>query len=295
MPGRSRPADRCALPGALVLREPLRSREGDRRFWPGTGPVFPGVSLAACPTLVCIRAAVRESPCAWVLRARVGSAGPSGYAAYTVASRGTLLFSMQVTILTCMENNPSWLLPLLRSRVTGALLALLYLHPDRDYSLAEAGNAIGASPKVMSTEADRLVTAGLVRETRRGRARLLRAETTGPVSRPLTDLLAVTYGPLPVLSDLLSGVDGVQAAYIYGSWAARYLGEPGPVPHDVDVLVVGAANEDYLYEIARAAEVRLGREVNISVVRPQYWEVPDPADSFMRHVRERPLVELELK
>jgi hypothetical protein len=33
-----------------------------------------------------------------------------------------------------MENNPSWLLPLLRSRVTGALLALLYLHPDRDYS-----------------------------------------------------------------------------------------------------------------------------------------------------------------
>jgi hypothetical protein len=45
-----------------------------------------------------------------------------------------------------VENNPSWLLPLLRSRVTGALLALLYLHPDRDYSLAEAGKAIGASP-----------------------------------------------------------------------------------------------------------------------------------------------------
>jgi predicted nucleotidyltransferase len=194
-----------------------------------------------------------------------------------------------------MENNPSWLLPLLRSRVTGALLALLYLHPDRDYSLTEAGNAIGASPKVMSTEADRLVTAGLVRETRRGQARLLRAETSGPVSRPLTDLLAVTYGPLPVLSDLLSGVDGIQAAYIYGSWAARYLGEPGPVPHDVDVLVIGGTDQDDLYEIARVAEVRLGREVNISVVSPQYWEAPDPADSFMRHVRERPLVELEIK
>jgi predicted nucleotidyltransferase len=213
----------------------------------------------------------------------------------TVASRSALLFSIQVTNLTRMDNNPSWLLPLLRSRVTGALLALLYLHPDRDYSLAEAGKAIGASPKVMSTEADRLVMAGLVREARRGQARLLRAETSGPVSRPLTDLLAVTYGPLPVLSDLLSGVDGVRTAYIYGSWAARYLGEPGPVPHDIDVLVVGIADEDKLYEIAREAETRLGREVNISVVRPQYWEVPDPADSFMRHVRERPLVELELK
>jgi predicted nucleotidyltransferase len=193
-----------------------------------------------------------------------------------------------------MENNPSWLLPLLRSRVTGALLALLYLHPDRDYSLTEAGKVIGASPKVMSTEADRLVASGLVRETRRAQSRLLRAETGGPVARPLTDLLAVTYGPLPVLGDLLSGVTGVEAAYIYGSWAARYLGEPGPVPHDVDVLVVGSADQDGLYDTAREAETRLGREVNITAVSPQYWEAPDPADSFMRHVRERPLVKLEL-
>jgi len=105
-----------------------------------------------------------------------------------------------------MENNPSWLLPLLPSRATGALLALLYLHPDRDYTLAEAGRLIGASPKVTHTEADRLVTAGLVREVRRGRARLLSAQTGGP--RPLTELLAVTYGPLPVLTDLLSEVVG---------------------------------------------------------------------------------------
>jgi len=193
-----------------------------------------------------------------------------------------------------VENNPSWLLPLLPSRATGALLALLYLHPDRDYTLTEAGRLIAASPKVMHTEADRLVTAGLVREVRRGRARLLRAETSGPVSRPLTDLLAVTYGPLPVLTDLLSEVAGVDQAFIYGSWAARYLGEPGPVPHDVDVLAVGTAGDDDLYDVASRAERRLAREVNISGISPRHWENPDPADSFMRHIRERPLVKLEL-
>ena len=193
-----------------------------------------------------------------------------------------------------MENNLSWLLPLLPSRATGALLALLYLHPEKDYSLAEAGKLIAASPKVMHTEADRLVGAGLVREVRRGRARLLRAETDGPVYRPLTDLLAVTYGPLPILTDLLSEVAGVDEAFIYGSWAARYLGEPGPVPKDVDVLAVGTAGDDLLYDAARRAEQLLEREVNISGVRPQYWENPDPADSFMRHIRDRPLVRLEL-
>jgi predicted nucleotidyltransferase len=196
--------------------------------------------------------------------------------------------------ISSVENNPSWLLPLLPSRATGALLALLYLHPDRDYSLTEAGALIDASPKVMHTEASRLVMAGLVREERRGRARLLRAETSGPISRPLTDLLAVTYGPLPVLTDLLSGSPGVEEAFIYGSWAARYLGEPGPVPRDVDVLVVGSAPEDDLYDIARQAERRLERDVNVSQVTRQYWESPDSADSFMRHIRDRPLVRLEL-
>lgn len=86
----------------------------------------------------------------------------------------------------------------------------------------------------------------------------------------------------------------MEHAYIYGSWAARYLGEPGPVPRDVNVLVIGVADEDTLYDIAREAEHRLDREVNVSAVSPQYWEAPDPADSFLRHVQERPLVELEL-
>lgn len=40
-------------------------------------------------------------------------------------------------------------------------------------------------------------------------------------------------------------------AYIYGSWAARYLGEPGPVPQDVDVLAIGTASDDDLYDAAR--------------------------------------------
>lgn len=193
-----------------------------------------------------------------------------------------------------MRSGPSPLLPLLRSRVQGDLLALLYLHPNRDYSLTEAAALIGASVKTVHTEATRLIAAGFVRDSRRGNVRLLRAETDTPVSRPLTDLLAVTYGPLPVLNDLLADVDGITHAFIYGSWAARYLGEPGPVPGDVDVLVVGTVDPDDLDEIARAAQNRLGRPVEIRRIRPAAWASPDPADPFLASVRERPLVELHL-
>ncbi len=184
------------------------------------------------------------------------------------------------------------MLPLLRSRVQGDLLALLYLHPDRDYSLTEAARIIGASVKAVHTEASRLIAAGFISDSRRGNAHLIRAVTDNPVSRPLTDLLAVTYGPLPVLSDLLAETEGISQAFLYGSWAARYLGEPGPVPGDVDVLIIGTADPDDLDEIARAAQHRLGRPVDIRRIRPTAWASPDPADPFLTSVRERPLVQL---
>jgi DNA-binding transcriptional ArsR family regulator len=193
-----------------------------------------------------------------------------------------------------MRIGPPPLLPLLRSQVQGDLLALLYLHPDREYSLSEAAAAIGASAKAVHQEASRLVTAGLLRDRRRGNMRLLRAVTDNLLSRPLTDLLAVTYGPLPVLSDALAQVPGVEEVFIYGSWAARYSGEPGPVPADVDVLVVGSADMDDLEDAARAAQQRLTRPVNIRRVRPEIWRNPDPSDPFLTSVRSHPLVKLNL-
>ena len=168
------------------------------------------------------------------------------------------------------------LLPLLRSSAQGDLLALLYLHPDREYSLTEAAALIGVSVKTVHTEASRLVAAGFARDSRRGNVRLLRAVTGTPVSLPLTDLLAVTYGPLPVLTDLLAGAPGITAAFIYGSWAARYRGEPGPIPQDIDVLVVGTADRDDLEETARAAGDKLVRPVDIRRVSPAAWSATRP-------------------
>jgi predicted nucleotidyltransferase len=85
-------------------------------------------------------------------------------------------------------------------------------------------------------------------------------------------LLALTFGPLPVLTASLATLPGVERASVYGSTAARYAGELGPPPHDVDVLVIGTVDADDLDELAQAAEQRLGREINRRRIRPEAWE-----------------------
>lgn len=184
------------------------------------------------------------------------------------------------------------LLPILRSAFQGELLAWLYLHPEQEYSLEELARRFGVSGPTAGREANRLAEAGLIRERRRGRLRLLRAEADGPLARPLTELLALTYGPLPVLREEFATLAGIHEAYIYGSWAARYQGERGPVPNDIDVLAIGSPNLDDLDEVAEKAERRLRREVNIRRVRPRVWRESDPADPFLTTVRSRPLVKI---
>ncbi|MDR2566691.1 MAG: winged helix-turn-helix domain-containing protein [Bifidobacteriaceae bacterium] len=186
------------------------------------------------------------------------------------------------------------LLPFLRSDVQGGILAATYLSPEREFSVTELAAQLGASVKAVAKEVDRLVRSGLLADRRHGNMRLVRRGEAGVLTAPLTELMAVTYGPVPVLQEILSGVAGVDQAWVYGSWAARRRGELGPIPDDVDVIAVGRAGLDELDRAATAASDRLRREVNIRRVSPERWNDPDPEDPFLKTVKERPMTALEL-
>jgi DNA-binding transcriptional ArsR family regulator len=195
-------------------------------------------------------------------------------------------------MLRPMKASPS-LLPLLRSRMQGELLALVLLHPDREYSITELAEACGVTPTAVLREVERLTGGGILEDRRVGRSRLVKARTDTPLYQPLSDLMAVTFGPMPLLAEALSGLAGVREAYIYGSWAARYNGEPGPPPGDVDVLVVGSPDPDSLFDLAEDVSRRLSREVNVHRILPESWAA-DSADPFLTSVRKRPLARLNL-
>lgn len=184
------------------------------------------------------------------------------------------------------------LAPFLRSDTQGEILALLLLNPDDAYSLADVARAVDAPTAVVHKEVSRLVEAGVLGDSRQGRSRLVRANPDYRLLRPLTELITGTYGPVPILTRELADVSGIQAAYIYGSWAARREGDRGDQPRDIDVLVVGSAARTELNEASAAAEERLHTPVNITKVSPEAWAVGK--DPFLVTVRSRPLVRLDL-
>lgn len=183
------------------------------------------------------------------------------------------------------------LAPVLRSETQARLLAALLLQPDREASIADLARETGTDPGNLHAEVERLVHAGILADRRVGRTRLLRA-TDSPLNRPLADLLALGYGPKIAAERALRETPGVDHAYIGGSWAARYLGESGRFPHDIDVIIVGSPNRDDVSDAVVTALTTIGHDAQVIFRSPAAWR--DARDAFTRTAKTGPLVELDL-
>lgn len=186
------------------------------------------------------------------------------------------------------------LLPILRSQQQGEILALLLGDPELELSLTEIATRTGAPHPSVHREIERAEQAGLVVSRKVGNTRLVRANTASPYYAGLAEVLTRAFGVPAVLSEALQPVNGVAAAYIYGSWAARHEGEAGQRPvGDIDVLVLGEPDRDQLYAALGDAEERLGRAVQ-ATIREANW-LDAGSGAFHDTVISRPLLGLPLQ
>lgn len=138
-----------------------------------------------------------------------------------------------------MEAPGSGFAPLFRSDQQLTLLCFLFvLMPGGHMTMTQLAAATDTSASTVSREVARLETAGIVVVETIGRAKLVGANWASPIARPLHMMLSQMCGPLRELVALY-GVPGVVSLFVFGSWAERYVGIPGPYPNDVDVLIIG--------------------------------------------------------
>lgn len=193
-----------------------------------------------------------------------------------------------------MDKSPAPpLLPILRSQQQGEILALLLGDPELELSLTEIAARTGAPHPSVHREIERAESAGLVTSRKVGNTRLVRANTESPYFAGLADILTKAFGVPAVVAQALSGIAGIDEAYLYGSWAARHDGQTGPRPvGDIDVLILGTPDRDELYEALGVAERRLGRPVQATLREPDWLR--SGSGSFHDTVKDRPLIRLQI-
>lgn len=175
-------------------------------------------------------------------------------------------------------------LPIFRSPEQERLLGELFVFAESPLTLSELAARAGTSLGGTHKEVERLESSGLIRSTTRGRNRLIEADTSSPVYPELRGLLLKTLGPEPLLRSALADIDGIEDAFIYGSWA-----DPAkPSPADIDLLVVGHPDIGAVYDAVSSVEAQVGRPVNVTVRSPTEWEETDRA--FEQAVKSGPRI-----
>ena len=193
-----------------------------------------------------------------------------------------------------MDKSPApSLLPIFRSQQQAELLALVLSDPNVEFTLTDLASRTGIPYPSVHREIERAETVGLMTSRSVGRTRLVRADESSPYFAGLADVLVKAFGAPWILGHALTRVTNIEAAYIYGSWAARYTGEAGDrAVGDIDLLVLGKPDRDEVYAAASSAEHRLGRAVQVTI-RAAEW-LADGSGTFHDTVTTRPLVPIPL-
>ena len=193
-----------------------------------------------------------------------------------------------------MDKSPTpSLLPIFRSQQQAELLALVLGDPTAEQSLTELAERSGVPYPSVHREVERAEAAGLVTSRLVGRIRLIRADVSSPYFAGLSDVLVKAFGVPWVIGKALAGIDGIEVAHIYGSWAARFSGEEGDRPvGDIDLLVLGAPDRDAVYAAASSAEHKLGRSVQVTI-RSAAW-LTDGSGTIHDTVAKQPMVQVPM-
>jgi len=176
---------------------------------------------------------------------------------------------------------------LLGSRLREKLLGWLLSHPGESFYIRELERLIAEDPTNISRELRRLERMGIVESERKANAKYYAINEACPIYDELRGLFRKTVGAASEIRQALESIEGIEAAFIYGS-VARGEERAGS---DIDLFLVGKLDENELLPRIREAEDTLGREVNYTIYSTkEFKERKKRHDPFISTVLEEPIV-----
>jgi predicted nucleotidyltransferase len=169
----------------------------------------------------------------------------------------------------------------LRSKARQRLLAYYFTNPAARHHLRDLADRLSTDPSNLSRELRRLEREGLFRSEVIGRQKYFQLNQQYPLFDEVRSILVKTIGAAPLVARSLGKLEGIEEAYLYGSFA-RNQQDAGS---DIDVLVIGAPRSEGLAEAVRKLERQLGREINYTVLtRKEFDSRRTRKDAFLENV-----------
>jgi len=169
----------------------------------------------------------------------------------------------------------------LRSKARQRLLTYYFTNLAARHHLRDLADRLSVDPSNLSRELRRLEREGLFRSEVIGRQKYFQLRREYPLFEEVRSILVKTIGAGPLIAKSLTKLDGIEEAYLYGSFARNQQ----DAASDIDVLMIGAPRGEALAEAVQKLERQLGREINYTVLtRKEFDSRRTRKDPFLENV-----------
>lgn len=177
----------------------------------------------------------------------------------------------------------------LRSHLRRRLLAFYFTNPTAKLHVRELAQRLGLDPSNLSKELRRLERDGLFQSDIIGRQKHFQLNHDYPLFDEIRGIVLKTVGVIPTIAATLKELDGIQQAWLYGSFAR---GEQDAAS-DIDLLIIGSPAHAALAQTVSRLEKQLGRQIGYTVLTMAEFEQRRARkDPFLENVWRNQRIEL---
>jgi len=165
-----------------------------------------------------------------------------------------------------------------RSNTRKELFRLYFTNPESEYYLRELERILDIPVSMIRKELVRLEREGMFLSHKRGNQTHYRLNKAYALFSELKSIVFKTIGIEGALKKTLVKVKGVEAAFIYGSFAKR---NERPTS-DIDLFIIGDIDENSLVKELRRIENEIKREINYTLfLRNEFKKKKASKNSFI--------------
>ena len=147
---------------------------------------------------------------------------------------------------------------LFKSKARTVIFQLYFTNTESSYYLRQLERIFGIPVSILRKELIRLEEEGVFLSEKKGNLLYYHLNNSYPLFEELKSIVRKTIGVEGLLRDAIMVIEGVYAAFIYGSFAKG----KEKASSDVDLCVIGDVDEDQLIEKINNIETSINREIN---------------------------------
>ena len=173
------------------------------------------------------------------------------------------------------------------SKTRKAIFELYFSHPEKKYYLRQLEKILHFPVQNIRRELIKLEKNSIFKREKSGNQVFYFLNRKSPIYSDIRNIISKTIGIENQTRESLSGISGIDKAFIFGSFADGTHDSLS----DIDIIITGDIDEDVLIEKISRLENKFEREINYHIYsEKEFRERRNEENSFISKILSKPVI-----